>query len=86
LIAGFFSLHAFFHAKKKYVLRIISSLFSVLLIGVGGRGPAGAGAAQESLAQRVHLDFHGEDPALIQSGEENDDGKRVAHDAGERRS
>ena len=60
----------------------------MLLVGVGGQGPAGAGAgaAQESLAQRVHLDFHGEDPALIQSGEENDDGKRVAHDAGERRS
>ena len=53
----------------------------MLPIGVAGQGTADAGAAQESLTQRVHLKFDSENPALIQSGEENDDGKRMAHDA-----
>lgn len=54
-------------------------LTSVLLVGVAGQGPAGASAAQEGPAQRVHVDLDSEEPALVESGEEGDDGQRMAH-------
>lgn len=43
-------------------------------------GAVGArGAAHERVADRLHVELHHEQPALIQAAEERDDGQRVAH-------
>ena len=43
-------------------------------------GAVGArGAAHEGVADRLHVELHHEQPALIQAAEERHDGQRVAH-------